>query len=247
MFVWNRTPKAAPNFLGSPAEVAGLCEIIQLFTADAQALFDIIEQMSESLTERHLVICNATVGPEATIEAARLVEARGAAFLDAPFTGSKVAAEKRQLVYYVGGDEASRLRARPVLERPAAPSSTLARSDAATISGDEHDFRGEHRALAEALAIVQKAGLVRVLVAALGHNACRSGVMELKLPKMISAHYEPHFSLKHMFKDVQLGITSPTRSTSKSPPRRHRRRRVWRIERGLRSSILVLYKVYERT
>ena len=61
--------------------------------------------------------------------------------------------------------------------------------------------------LAEALAIVQKAGLdPEVLSAALEHNACRSGVMELKLPKMIAGDYEPHFSLKHMFKDVQLGI-----------------------------------------
>ena len=51
-----------------------------------------------------------------SIEAARVVEARGAHFLDAPFTGSKVAAEKRQLVYYIGGDEATFLRARPVLE-----------------------------------------------------------------------------------------------------------------------------------
>src|SRR4051812_6215420 len=30
--------------------------------------------------------------------------------------------------------------------------------------------------------------------------------MELKLPKMISSDFEPHFSLKHMFKDVRLGV-----------------------------------------
>jgi hypothetical protein len=63
------------------------------------------------------------------------------------------------------------------------------------------------QALAEGLAIVRKAGLPdEVLGAALEHNACRSGVMDLKLPKMVSGDYEPHFSLKHMFKDVQLGI-----------------------------------------
>jgi hypothetical protein len=61
--------------------------------------------------------------------------------------------------------------------------------------------------LAEALSIVQKAGLEpEVLAAAIEHNACRSGVIDLKLPKMIAGDYEPHFSLKHMFKDVQLGI-----------------------------------------
>ncbi len=208
-FVWNRSPKAAPNFLGSPAEVAGLCEIIQLFVADAQALFDVIDQMSDALTSRHLIICNATVGPEATIEAARLVEARGAAFLDAPFTGSKIAAEKRQLVYYVGGDEASCLRARPVLE---ATSRAIIRigeiGHAATIKIVTNMIAAVSvQTLAEALAIVQKAGLDgEVLGTALEHNACRSGTMEMKLPSMIASDYEPHFSLKHMFKDVQLGI-----------------------------------------
>jgi 3-hydroxyisobutyrate dehydrogenase-like beta-hydroxyacid dehydrogenase len=34
----------------------------------------------------------------------------------------------------------------------------------------------------------------------------RSGVTDLKLPKMIDGDYEPHFSVKHMFKDVKLGV-----------------------------------------
>jgi hypothetical protein len=61
--------------------------------------------------------------------------------------------------------------------------------------------------LAEALAIVRKSGLKpQTLEAALEHNACRSGTIGMKLPKMLSGDYDPHFSLKHMFKDVQLGI-----------------------------------------
>src|SRR5436853_74036 len=92
-YVWNRTPRPAANFLASPAEVAELCDVIQLFIADAQALFDVLESMSEKLTSHHVIVCNATVGPEATVEAAKLVQDRGAQFLDAPFTGSKGAAE----------------------------------------------------------------------------------------------------------------------------------------------------------
>jgi 3-hydroxyisobutyrate dehydrogenase-like beta-hydroxyacid dehydrogenase len=208
-FVWNRTAKPAPNFVGSPAEVAELCDIIQLFVADAQALFDVIEQMKDALTPQHVVICNATVGPEATIEAARIVEETGAHFLDAPFTGSKGAAEKRSLVYYIGGDETTFLRARPVLE---ATSKAIVRiggvGHAATVKVVTNMIAAVSiQTLGEALAIVQKAGLdPEVLAAALEQNACRSGTMDMKLPKMIAADYEPHFSLKHMFKDVQLGI-----------------------------------------
>ncbi|MEA3210541.1 MAG: hypothetical protein QOE70_3598 [Chthoniobacter sp.] len=208
-FVWNRTPKPAPNFLGSPAEVAELCEIIQIFVSDAQALFEILEQMADALTPQHVIICNATVGPEATLEAARFVEERDAHFLDAPFTGSKAAAEKRDLVYYIGGDDATFLRARPVLE---ASSRAIVRigevGHAATLKVVTNMITAVSiQTLAEALAIVQKAGLdPEVLAAALEHNACRSPAMEMKLPKMIAGNYEPHFSLKHMFKDVQLGI-----------------------------------------
>jgi hypothetical protein len=149
------------------------------------------------------------VGPEAVLEAAQLVEARGAQFLDAPFTGSKGAAEKRQLVYYVGGPEPAYLRVRPVLELTS--KSIIRMGDvghASTIKVVTNMISAVTvQVLAEALSIVQKAGLEpELLTAAIESNACRSGVIDLKLPKMVSGDYEPHFSLKHMFKDVQLGI-----------------------------------------
>src|ERR1700728_2133204 len=78
VYVWNRTPRAAPNFLASPKQVAELCDVIQLFVADAQALFSVLDSMSDALTPSHIVICNSTVGPEATLDAARLVQERGA-------------------------------------------------------------------------------------------------------------------------------------------------------------------------
>ena len=44
------------------------------------------------------------------------------------------------------------------------------------------------------------------MTAALEHHGIRSGMIDLKLPKMLSGDYEPHFSLKHMLKDVQFGL-----------------------------------------
>src|SRR6185503_4515858 len=116
VYVWNRSAKPAPNFLGSPAEIADSADVIQIFVADAAALFEVIEAMGDSLTAKHVIVCSATVGPEAVLEAAQIVESRGAQFLDAPFTGSKLAAEKRQLVYYIGGAEHTFLKAKPILE-----------------------------------------------------------------------------------------------------------------------------------
>lgn len=209
VYVWNRSAKPAPNFLGSPAEVAESAEIIQIFVSDAQALFDVVEAMSEVLTPKHVIVCNSTVGPEAVLETAQLVQARGAQFLDAPFTGSKIAAEKRQLVYYVGGAEPAFQRVRPILELTSKNIIRMGEvGHAATIKVVTNMISAvTAQVLAEALSIVQKAGLEpEMLTAAIEMNACRSGVIDLKLPKMLSGDYEPHFSLKHMFKDVQLGI-----------------------------------------
>ena len=74
VYVWNRTPKAAPNFLGSPAEVAEAADIIQIFVADSGALFSVIEAMGDALTPDHVVVCSSTVGPEAAIERDRFTE-----------------------------------------------------------------------------------------------------------------------------------------------------------------------------
>ena len=209
VYLWNRSARPVPNFLGSPAEVAQSADIIQIFVADAAALFAVLEMMADALTPEHVVVCNATVGPEAVLEAARFVQARGAGFLDAPFTGSKVAAEKRELVYYIGGDDAVFTRAKSVLQ---ASSKAIVRigaiGHASTVKVVTNMISAVTvQTLAEGLAIVQRAGLnPEVLAAAIRENACRSGVVELKLPKMVAGDFEPHFSLKHMFKDVQLGI-----------------------------------------
>jgi len=209
VFVWNRTPRAAPNFLGSPAAVAEMCETIQIFVADGAALFEIIEAISDKLTSSHLIICSATVGVEATREAAKMVRAKGASFLDAPFTGSKGAAEQRQLVYYIGGEESVFLRAKPVLEANAKAIVQIGDIGHAAIVKVVTNMIAavSIQTLAEALALAKKAGVdPEMFAAALEQNACRSGTMGLKLPKMMNGDFEPHFSLKHMFKDVQLGI-----------------------------------------
>ena len=116
VFVWNRTPRPVPNFVGSPAELAEICDFLQIFVSDDEALRETVERLSEKLGSRHIVIAHSTVAPDSMRAAAKIVERRRARFVEAPFTGSKIAAEKGELVYYVGGSEASLRDARLVLE-----------------------------------------------------------------------------------------------------------------------------------
>jgi len=61
------------------------------------------------------------------------------------------------------------------------------------------------QATAEALALVQAQGLpLEKFVEAMRVNASYSGTLAMKLPKMLGRDFAPHFSVKHMLKDVQI-------------------------------------------
>ncbi len=203
--------RRAPPPISSPppARSPSLCDIIQIFVSDAHALFDVLESMGDALTPSHVILCNSTVGPEATIEAARLLKERGAQFLDAPFTGSKAAAENRELVYFIGGDDKTLDAVEPVLKASSKAIIKIGRiGDAAIVKLATNMLAAVTvQTLAEAYAIVKGSGIDPIaLTDALQYHAVRSGVTDAKLAKILERDYEPHFSLKHMFKDVQLGI-----------------------------------------
>ena len=207
VYVWSRTPRAAPNFLGSVVEVADLCDVIELFISDDLALQEVIRTIAAALRPRHVVLCHATVSPLATRHAAGIVESQGARYLDAPFTGSKAAAQNRQLVYYIGGAKPALEEVRPVLE---ATSKAILHvggiGDASVLKIATNMMTATIvQTLAEALALVRAAGIDgSKLVEALENNSSRSGTSDLKLPAMIAGNSEPNFSLKHMLKDVRF-------------------------------------------
>jgi 3-hydroxyisobutyrate dehydrogenase-like beta-hydroxyacid dehydrogenase len=226
VFVWNRTPLPVPNFVGAPAELAEMCDYIELFVSDDDALLEVIKQLSPGLTARHVIIAHSTVAPHTMLAAAEAVQTRGARFVEAPFTGSKEAAENGQLVYYIGADEAALNEVRPVLEASSKEVMLIGEVGQATVVKITTNMvtAASVQAVAEALALVQTAGLpLEKFAAAMKGNASNSKTLDLKLPKMLSGDYEPHFSVKHMLKDMQiasrmglshhleLGVTSAAR------------------------------------
>jgi hypothetical protein len=60
-------------------------------------------------------------------------------------------------------------------------------------------------AAAEALALIHAQGLsLEKFVEAMRANASYSGTLAMKLPKMLDRDFQPHFSVKHMLKDVEI-------------------------------------------
>lgn len=202
---WSATGRAGG--LSRPREVAEAAKVVQIFVRDSVALLEAVRDMAPALTPEHLVLNHATVSKEAVLEAAQLCAAAGADFLDAPFTGSKLAAQNAKLVYYVGGDEALLERARPVLKLSSVKILHLGSvGDAMVLKIVTNLITAVTvKALAEAAAITRAEGVsLTALQTALESNANHSALLGMKLPAFIQNDFEPHFALVNMLKDADF-------------------------------------------
>lgn len=206
VYVWNRTNKAEPNFLATPYEIAQIARVVQIFVRDSEALLQVMRDMQPALNEHHVVLCHSTVSVQSVKEAAALAREKGASFLDAPFTGSKLAAEKGELVYYIGGEESVLETVRPVLAASSKKILHLGKTGDATVLKITTNLISAAvvEALAEALAVTKAHDVSpEKLAEALAFNANGSPLINMKLPNMISRSYNAHFSLKNMLKDAR--------------------------------------------
>jgi 3-hydroxyisobutyrate dehydrogenase-like beta-hydroxyacid dehydrogenase len=207
--VWNRTKKETEGFAKSLSDLAQHSQVIQIFVANDQAVLETIQDLSAGLTADHLIILNSTISPRTAESVREKLTASGTSVVDAPFTGSKAAAEKGQLVYYLAGDKPAVERARPVLEASSKEILFFDKfGDAGLVKIATNMISAAIvESLAEALALTEKAGVdSKKFVEAVEKNACRSGVSDLKLRNMISGDFEAHFSLRNMLKDSRLAL-----------------------------------------
>jgi 3-hydroxyisobutyrate dehydrogenase-like beta-hydroxyacid dehydrogenase len=69
------------------------------------------------------------------------------------------------------------------------------------------NIAGVAQSLCESLTLCRAAGISDdVYFGALARNVSRSGVSDLKEPKLRTREYTPQFSLKHMAKDLRLAL-----------------------------------------
>lgn len=218
--VWSKTGRDVEGALPTALAVAQAATVIQLFTRDDAALLESIRAMQPALTPAHVVMNHATVSKAATLEAAKLCASAGAAFLDAPFTGSKMAAQNAKLCYYIGGSQDVLEQVRPVLEASSAKIVHLgAIGDAMVLKIVTNLVTGVTvKALAEASAITKGEGVpLEALKTALESNANYSTLIGMKLPAIISGDFEPHFSLINMLKDADFARALAAQSGLATP------------------------------
>ncbi len=208
---WNRTPQPEfPQWKPTPEAVASAADVVQIVVADPPAVESILTRILPALGPGKVVVQSSTIDPASSTRFLNLVTARGARYLEAPFTGSKPAAEAKQTVYYLGGDAALIAELEPLLSLVSATRFHIGSNEqAATLKlAMNLNISAQMQGLCEALALVRRAGIGDdTFFGALGKNVSYSGVTKLKEPKLRAGDYAPQFSVKHMHKDMRLAST----------------------------------------
>ncbi|HEY0944782.1 MAG TPA: NAD(P)-dependent oxidoreductase [Opitutaceae bacterium] len=210
---WNRTPQPdCPRWREAPEAVAQAAEVVQIVVADPDAVGALLEHIAPTLDGSKIVVQSSTIDPASSERFRAAVAARGARYVEAPFTGSKPAAERKEVAYFLGGDAAAIAEIEPLLalvsvRRLALPDHRRA---AALKLALNLNTAGLMQALAEALSFARRCGVTDdEFFCALPLNTAWSRLAQLKEPKLREGDFSPQFSVKHMLKDLRLIAGTP--------------------------------------
>ncbi|MFA5057402.1 MAG: NAD(P)-dependent oxidoreductase [Opitutaceae bacterium] len=206
---WNRTPQPAmPQWQDTPEAVAAAADAVQIVVADPPAVQGVLDRILPRLGPGKAVIQSSTIDPESSDRFRAQVEARGARYLEAPFTGSRPAAEQRKTVFYLGGPPDLIAAVEPLLRLVSETRLVIAaepRKAAALKLAMNLNIVVMLEGLCEALTFARRAGIGdEVFFGALARNAGYSAFAKLKEPKLRAGDFSPQFSVKHMHKDMRL-------------------------------------------
>ncbi len=206
---WNRTPKGIEGETTAPEDAVRGADVISLYLKDAPAVREVIAKLDGAIEPGRILLNHSTVDLETTLWLDDWCRARGCRFLDAPFTGSKVAAGSGQLVYYIGGDPALAAELDDYLSATSKSRLHCGPVGAATVIKLTTNLISACtvQALSEALAITTRHGVpAERLIQAVAQNVSGSPLAAMKLPTMAAGDFETHFSLANMGKDARYMV-----------------------------------------
>lgn len=203
---WSRTVKGLRGETETPEATIDGAAVISIYLKDAPAVREVFGRIEPFLQAGQIILNHATLDLETTMWLEKVSLSRGCRFLDAPFTGSKVASASGQLVYYIGGDVALAEAVKPYLGVTSKEQLHCGEVGAATVVKLATNLISACtvQALAEALAITTSQGVsAECLIQAVAGNASGSVLTGMKLPRMVAGDFETHFSLSNMGKDTR--------------------------------------------
>jgi 3-hydroxyisobutyrate dehydrogenase-like beta-hydroxyacid dehydrogenase len=224
--VWNRTPGKTvegARLAASPEEAARGAEVVWMCVSDTNAVESVLfgaGGVEPALTDGMIVVDSSTISPAATRKFASRVQARGARYVDAPVTGSKVGAEAGTLIFIVGGEESAIDALKPLfaaMGKKIFRMGEVGKGHAAKVAMNLQ-IALIYEGFAEGITLATKLGvdpgtLIRLINASMVH----SGVVEYKAPFVLNRDFSPNFPLRLMHKDIRLALEAAKESRVKLP------------------------------
>jgi 3-hydroxyisobutyrate dehydrogenase/2-hydroxy-3-oxopropionate reductase len=224
--VWNRTSGkevAGGRTADSPADAATGAEVVWMCVSDTQAVENVLfgpRGVESTIASGAIVVDSSTISPSAEHSFAERLRAKGVDYVDAPVTGSKVAANAGTLIFMVGGDEAVLAKLDPLFKamgKQIFRMGETSKGQAAKLVMNLQIaliFEG----FAEALTLATKLGVnVDALLPLIQASMVRSGVVEYKAPFVLKRDFTPNFPLRLMLKDIHLALAAAKEARVKLP------------------------------
>ena len=224
--VWNRTPGKqvdGARVATTPGDAANGAEVVWMCVSDTKAVEGVLfgpGGVETTIGSGTVVVDSSTISPTAESQFADRLKAKGVDYVDAPVTGSKVAAEAGSLIFMVGGDEAVLARIEPLFKamgKQVFRMGETGKGQAAKIVMNLQIaliFEG----FAEALTLAAKLGVnLESLLPLIQASMVRSGVVDYKAPFILKRDFTPNFPLKLMLKDIRLARDAAKEARVKLP------------------------------
>lgn len=213
--VYNRTIEKATLFADqqpvsvyqTPEELAATVDIILLCVSDDQAVLAMIEQIVSTIKPGTVVIDMSTVSTDTARQAADILAARQAEFLDAPVSGGVEGAKNGALAIMVGGRQDTLEKVHPVLEAMSQRINHLGPTGygQATKAVNQIMAAGINQAVTEALAFAQAQNLpMEQVIEVISGGAAGNWFLQHRGLTMSQNSFQSGFKLALHHKDLKI-------------------------------------------
>ena len=218
--VYNRTRSKSHHFSNeatialSPKELGQACDLVITIVTNFDAVKTVLfgrEGVVESENNNLIVADVSTISPAQSEHCAQRLRSAGIEMLGVPVMGGPAAAETGNLVPIVSGSKQAFEKVRQVIEE-LGTTFYVGETD-----GSANNIKLALNlnialiacALSEGMTLVKRAGIdPSIFIKILNSTYFKTGLSEIKAPKMIKKEFSPSFHLKNMLKDLELATTT---------------------------------------
>ncbi len=197
--------------IGSPSELGKKCNYVIISVTDGNAVREILFGKNGLIYSNNNELCivdTSTVLPEDSIYCAELMKRKGYAMIQAPIMGGPDATKKGDVISIVSGDKKIMKKSRRILTSFSKKICYAGHRDGAANYlklGLNLNIALIAISLSESIIFMKKSKTnPKIFLDILNSTYFKTGLSEVKGPKMIRNNFEPKFFLKNMLKDVQL-------------------------------------------